>query len=227
MEVVLIVNPFASGVTGSCVRDVERELGAVAAVRTLSPAAGHATSSPPRRRGDAVVVFSGDGGYNEVINGVTDEVPLGFVPGGGTSVLPERSASRASPARGAAGRRGARARAHAADHARPRQRPAVQLLGGDRLRRRARAPRGCARPPRGRQAAGRPRLHARAREVHRGAGAAGSSRRSKSGARPRRLRDRRQLRSLHVRGARCRCTSRPRRASSWGSTWSRRSGSGR
>src|SRR5437660_512574 len=38
---------------------------------------------------DALIVFSGDGGFNEVLNGVerTDQA-LGFVPGGGTSVLP-------------------------------------------------------------------------------------------------------------------------------------------
>jgi len=34
-------------------------------------------------------VFSGDGGFNEVLNGVErNDLPLGFVPGGGTSVLP-------------------------------------------------------------------------------------------------------------------------------------------
>jgi diacylglycerol kinase family enzyme len=38
---------------------------------------------------DVLIVFSGDGGFNEVLNGVDrDDLPLGFVPGGGTSVLP-------------------------------------------------------------------------------------------------------------------------------------------
>src|SRR5207247_4060069 len=37
---------------------------------------------------DALVVFSGDGVFNEVLNGIEGRVPLGFVPGGGTSVLP-------------------------------------------------------------------------------------------------------------------------------------------
>src|SRR5262249_51793121 len=36
----------------------------------------------------ALYVFSGDGGFNEVLNGVDGEVPVGFLPGGGTSVLP-------------------------------------------------------------------------------------------------------------------------------------------
>ena len=37
---------------------------------------------------DAVAVFGGDGTYNEVLNGIGSDVPLGFLPGGGTSVLP-------------------------------------------------------------------------------------------------------------------------------------------
>jgi diacylglycerol kinase family enzyme len=37
---------------------------------------------------DAIFVFSGDGGFNEALNGADGSVPLGFLPGGGTSVLP-------------------------------------------------------------------------------------------------------------------------------------------
>jgi diacylglycerol kinase family enzyme len=33
-------------------------------------------------------VFSGDGGYNEVLNGVEGDVAIGLIPGGGASVLP-------------------------------------------------------------------------------------------------------------------------------------------
>jgi len=37
---------------------------------------------------DALIVFSGDGGFNEVLNGVErSDQPIGFLPGGGTSVL--------------------------------------------------------------------------------------------------------------------------------------------
>src|SRR5207245_11383003 len=87
---VLIVNPFASRVTDEAVSAVERKLMDAAYVRTvwtegprhaieLAQAAGDA---------DALIVFSGDGGFNEVLNGVErNELPLGFVPGGGTSVL--------------------------------------------------------------------------------------------------------------------------------------------
>jgi diacylglycerol kinase family enzyme len=88
MEVLLIVNPFASTVTEDRIRAVERELAAVGAVRTaLTERRGHA-SELARDGGDAIVVFSGDGGFNEALNGAPEGVPLGFLPGGGTNVLP-------------------------------------------------------------------------------------------------------------------------------------------
>ena len=37
---------------------------------------------------DAIYVFSGDGGYNEVVNGIAAGATVGFLPGGATSVLP-------------------------------------------------------------------------------------------------------------------------------------------
>ena len=37
---------------------------------------------------DAVIVYSGDGGFNEALNGLDEDIPIGFLPGGGTSVLP-------------------------------------------------------------------------------------------------------------------------------------------
>jgi diacylglycerol kinase family enzyme len=40
-----------------------------------------------RAGAEAVVVFSGDGGFNEALNGLESDVPIGFLPGGGTSVL--------------------------------------------------------------------------------------------------------------------------------------------
>jgi diacylglycerol kinase family enzyme len=89
MEVVLIVNPFASEVTEARVRAVDRELGRSGTVRTLlTERPGHAVELARTARGDALVVYSGDGGFNEVLNGVGPGVPLGFLPGGGTNVLP-------------------------------------------------------------------------------------------------------------------------------------------
>ena len=55
----------------------------------ITTAAGEATEIARSARGvSAVYVLGGDGTYNEVLNGLEDDVPLGFLPGGGTSVLP-------------------------------------------------------------------------------------------------------------------------------------------
>jgi diacylglycerol kinase family enzyme len=88
---VLIVNPFASHVDDASISAVERALMRVAYVRTVRTERPRHAVELARGAGDAdaVIVFSGDGGYNEVLNGVErDDLPLGFVPGGGTSVLP-------------------------------------------------------------------------------------------------------------------------------------------
>jgi diacylglycerol kinase family enzyme len=85
----LIVNPHASNVSEELVDRVAAELPAgLDVVRTSGP--GDATAIAREREGsvDAIFVLSGDGTYNEVLNGVTGHVPLGFLPGGGTSVLP-------------------------------------------------------------------------------------------------------------------------------------------
>jgi diacylglycerol kinase family enzyme len=90
-RVFLIVNPYATKVTEERTAAVVRALGRVAEVSTvLTERPRHATELA-RGAGDAdaVVVFSGDGGFNEALNGVDrQDLPLGFVPGGGTSVLP-------------------------------------------------------------------------------------------------------------------------------------------
>ena len=82
---VLIVNPQASAVTPESAALVAAELGDVEVVSTERP--GHATELASRPA-DAVFVFAGDGGFNEVLNGVGPDVPVGFIPGGGSSVLP-------------------------------------------------------------------------------------------------------------------------------------------
>src|SRR5919201_3551932 len=90
-RVVLIVNPYASGVTGERTSAVERALARVAEVRTLrTERPRHATELAQEAHDvDALLVYAGDGGFNEVLNGVErPDLPLGFVPGGGTSVLP-------------------------------------------------------------------------------------------------------------------------------------------
>jgi diacylglycerol kinase family enzyme len=88
---VLIVNPFASRVDDEAIFGVERALMRTAYVRTIRTERPRHAVELARDAGDAdaVVVFSGDGGFNEALNGVErNDLPLGFIPGGGTSVLP-------------------------------------------------------------------------------------------------------------------------------------------
>jgi diacylglycerol kinase family enzyme len=90
-NVVLIVNPYSTGVKESRLEQVEAELRKVANVQLReTEAPGHATAiaAEAAETADAVVVYSGDGTYNEAVNGAAGRVPFGFVPGGGASVFP-------------------------------------------------------------------------------------------------------------------------------------------
>jgi diacylglycerol kinase family enzyme len=91
MRRVLIVNPVASRVSREGTERVVAALSVrdpVDVRRTQGP--GHAAELAQDIGDDceAVYVFAGDGGYNEVVNGVHADVPVGFIPGGATSVLP-------------------------------------------------------------------------------------------------------------------------------------------
>ena len=85
----LVVNPYASGVTEERIAEVTAALGDVEVRRTEHR--GHATDLV---RGmpdaEAVYVFSGDGGFNEVLNGIGPDTPVGFVPGGRRERAPAR-----------------------------------------------------------------------------------------------------------------------------------------
>jgi len=90
-RVVLIVNPYSTGVTRPQVEQVEAALGRTATVeRRQTEARGHATelAAAAAESADAIVVYAGDGTYNEAVNGASGRVPFGFVPGGGASVFP-------------------------------------------------------------------------------------------------------------------------------------------
>jgi diacylglycerol kinase family enzyme len=91
VQAVLIVNPFASRVTEAKLAAVQRELVRGADLKVvLTEHAGHATQLAEEACGDgcdALLVYSGDGGFNEALNGLGVDVPVGFLPGGGTSVL--------------------------------------------------------------------------------------------------------------------------------------------
>jgi diacylglycerol kinase family enzyme len=92
VQAVLVVNPFASRVTDARLAAIERELSGVVDLTVLkTERPSHATeivSASCRDGCDALIVFSGDGGFNEALNGLEGNVPIGFLPGGGTSVLP-------------------------------------------------------------------------------------------------------------------------------------------
>jgi len=88
----LIVNPYSTRVTGAQIAEVERVLRENVELRTeFTERPGHATelaAAAPALEVDAILVFSGDGTYNEAMNGADGRLPFGFLPGGGTSVLP-------------------------------------------------------------------------------------------------------------------------------------------
>jgi diacylglycerol kinase family enzyme len=90
-SVLLVANPFATNVTPERLEEVDHVLAHVAEVQVVQTEhPGHATQLVRDACGDgcdAVVVFSGDGGFNEAVNGLGADVPIGFLPGGGTSVL--------------------------------------------------------------------------------------------------------------------------------------------
>lgn len=90
-RVVLIVNPYSSGVSRARIAEVTAALARRAEVVVRQTEhRGQATELAAAAAGeaDALVVFSGDGTYNEAINGAAGMLPFGFIPGGGASVFP-------------------------------------------------------------------------------------------------------------------------------------------
>ncbi len=87
----LIVNPVATGVTPERISAVAGELAEAGPVeQLLTEYQGHATELVAHacKHYDEIYVYGGDGVYNEAVNGMLSTVPIGFVPGGATSVLP-------------------------------------------------------------------------------------------------------------------------------------------
>jgi diacylglycerol kinase family enzyme len=93
VQQVLIVNPLASRVTAELTMRVERELAAAGPVETIlteRPLHAAELAAEAAVDGGRIFVYSGDGTYNEAVNGIDaeSEVAVGFLPGGSTSVLP-------------------------------------------------------------------------------------------------------------------------------------------
>ena len=102
--VALIVNPRASRVSAARTREVQAVLAREAHVTTIpTERRGHASELAREAAGrhDAIVVFSGDGGFNEALNGLDERAPVAFLPGGGTSVLPRALGLPRDPVRAA------------------------------------------------------------------------------------------------------------------------------
>jgi diacylglycerol kinase family enzyme len=87
----LIVNPRASRVTPELTERIADELrraGQLELVETRARGHAQELAASAARQADRIYVYAGDGGFNEVLNGLEADVPVGFLPGGGTSVLP-------------------------------------------------------------------------------------------------------------------------------------------
>jgi diacylglycerol kinase family enzyme len=89
-RVALIVNPMASAVgeerIAAIVNVLERRAD-VDVLRTEGPRHAMELAGAAGREADAIVVYSGDGGFNEALNGLAADIPIGFLPGGGANVL--------------------------------------------------------------------------------------------------------------------------------------------
>jgi diacylglycerol kinase family enzyme len=87
----LIVNPNATRVTPELTVAVERELRAagdqVETYLTERPRHAVELAAEAARGSERLYVFGGDGAFNEVVNGLEEDVVVGFLPGGSTSVL--------------------------------------------------------------------------------------------------------------------------------------------
>ena len=103
MQVRLIANPQASGVTEELIGSVTQRLSAVADVELrLTERPGHAVELAGEPGADAVIGMGGDGTANEIANGVAPNALIGVIPAGATSVfarqlrLPNRPLAAAS-----------------------------------------------------------------------------------------------------------------------------------
>jgi diacylglycerol kinase family enzyme len=101
----LIVNPFSTGVTPFLVDRVTKALAPHADLdvrQTERPRHAVELAAEAAGESEVILVLSGDGTYNEAVNGAAGRVPFGFLPGGGASVLPRALGLPRDPLRAAA-----------------------------------------------------------------------------------------------------------------------------
>lgn len=102
-RIALIVNPLATAVDDRRLELVHAALARNAEVDThRTRARGHATelARDIAPSVDGIFVYSGDGGFNEVVNGLDGEAPpLACIPGGGTNVFPRALGVSRDPVR--------------------------------------------------------------------------------------------------------------------------------
>ena len=160
-------------------------------------------------------VFSGDGGFNEALNGSDGRTPLGFVPGGGTASCQRALGLPSDPVEAA---RRLAAGEVAANLPRPRERRRFGSPPGSGSTRSSSGG-WTARPRRDRPSAGRSRVRVDGSQDARRAPDPVRPGARDRGTRARRIRARRERRSLQLRSAGFRSGSRvaPRstRASMW------------
>lgn len=105
-RVALVVNPYSTEVTPRRVEAVIETLESRCELETwFTQRRGHARELAARAAGeaDALVVYSGDGTYNEAVNGAAGLIPFGFIPGGGASVFPRALGIPRDPVKAARG----------------------------------------------------------------------------------------------------------------------------
>ena len=91
MSAALIVNPNATRVSPEVALAVEQELAAggeeVEAFLTERPRHAAELAAEVSLSCERLYVLGGDGAFNEVVNGLVADVPVGFLPGGSSNVL--------------------------------------------------------------------------------------------------------------------------------------------
>ena len=137
-RVALVDNPYASAVGETSIAAVTERSRPTPTSTSCAPRARTTrwSRARPLPRLDAVIVYSGDGGFNEALNGLDEDIPIGFLPAAGPACSRGRSGSAGRSRRSPDGRCRARGRPHVAHLPGARERAALRVPR-DRARRRS------------------------------------------------------------------------------------------